>query len=366
MCYMKNSLDINFLELPQDESTFTKRKNGKACKFLNLEKWGAGSYREDAPSLYYSILDPNGNKYYPHAPDGRPGRWRKKPETLDKDHIVWVQKRGKLVPCQVFYFKELESQRRIVKERSILYNLSGANTAAATKELQSIFGKRKFPNPKPSALIKKLVSLVTRKDSIVLDSFAGSGTTAQAVLELNKEDDGDRKFILIECENYANSITAERIRRVIRGVPKARSEILKNGLGGTFSYFKLGAPIDALKMLKGENLPSWPEVARFVYFNATGEVWSEKNARPKDFFVGRSKLFKVYLFYQPEVEWLKSTQFLLRDARKLTQRHRAQDQYLVFAPANAVDDSTLDELLITFCHLPFDIYRPSPKWKSQK
>ena len=79
---------------------------------------------------------------------------------------------------------------------------------------------------------------------MVLDSFAGSGPTAQAVLSLNAEDGGNRRFILIECEDYADSITAERVRRVIKGVPTAKDEALKKGLGGSFSFFELGKPIE--------------------------------------------------------------------------------------------------------------------------
>ena len=82
-----------------------------------------------------------------------------------------------------------------------------------------------------------------------MDSFAGSGTTAQAVLALNKEDGGNRKFILVECEDYADTITAERVRRVINGVPKAKDENLKSGLGGSFTYCTLGDEISSLLFL---------------------------------------------------------------------------------------------------------------------
>jgi adenine-specific DNA-methyltransferase len=84
---------------------------------------------------------------------------------------------------------------------------------------------------------------------IILDSFAGSGTTAHAVLDLNKEDGGNRKFILVEMEDYANNITAERVRRVINGVPESKN--FKEGTGGTFSYFELGPAIEMESILKG-------------------------------------------------------------------------------------------------------------------
>lgn len=95
-----------------------------------------------------------------------------------------------------------------------------------------------FPNPKRTDLIKRIVNYATLgdEDAIILDSFAGSGSTAHAVLSLNKEDGGNRKFILIECEDYADTITAERVRRVINGVPDARDAALSEGLGGSFTY----------------------------------------------------------------------------------------------------------------------------------
>ena len=107
--------------------------------------------------------------------------------------------------------------------------------------------------------------LSTDKDSIILDSFAGSGTTAHAVLALNKQDGGSRRFILVECEEYVDSITAERVRRVVKGVPKAKDPALKAGLGGTFSYFKLGEPMRQESLLDGTHLPEYEALASYVF-----------------------------------------------------------------------------------------------------
>ena len=105
---------------------------------------------------------------------------------------------------------------------------------------------RSFPYPKSVALITDLVRIgAPGPQDIVLDSFAGSGTTAHAVLALNREDGGNRRFILVECEGYADSITAERVRRVISGVPGARNPLLRQGLGGTFAYCTLGESAEA-------------------------------------------------------------------------------------------------------------------------
>lgn len=74
-------------------------------------------------------------------------------------------------------------------------------------------------------------------------------------------------------EDYANTITAERVRRVIKGVPNSRKEHLKAGLGGSFSYFQLGSAIEMEEILTGNNLPEWSEFARYLFYTATGEQW---------------------------------------------------------------------------------------------
>lgn len=97
-------------------------------------------------------------------------------------------------------------------------------TSDGTTLLNEILGTGKFPNPKNCSMIEYLISLVDKSDALVLDSFAGSGTTAQAVLNLNKRDDGDRRFILVELEDYADAVTAERVRRTIRGYKDTLTE----------------------------------------------------------------------------------------------------------------------------------------------
>jgi adenine-specific DNA-methyltransferase len=189
----------------------------------------------------------------------------------------------------------------------------------------------------------------------VLDNFAGSGTTAHAVLELNKEDGGNRKFILVEQEDYANTITAERVRRVIKGVPTAKSDNLKNGLGGTFSYFQLGPTIEMESILQGKNLPTYEEFARYIFYTATGDEFNEKKINEMTGYIGETRNYELYMFYKPDVEWLKRNALTLDRVRALPKfkgKHR-----LVFAPAKYVDDYTCMENRIDFCQLPYEIYK---------
>ena len=117
-----------------------------------------------------------------------------------------------------------------------------------SKEIKAIFGgDMPFDTPKPSRLIERILQIASDPDSIILDSFAGSGTTAHAVLNMNKADGGNRKFILVEMMDYADSITAERVKRVIQGYGEGKNAV--EGTGGSFSFYDLGQPL-----LIGENL----------------------------------------------------------------------------------------------------------------
>jgi adenine-specific DNA-methyltransferase len=99
-----------------------------------------------------------------------------------------------------------------------------------------------FFTPKPPLLIERILQISTANDSIVLDSFAGSGTTAHSVLNLNGQDNGHRKFILIEMEDYAETITAERVRRVMQGYGEGKNAT--EGTGGAFDYHTLGPAVN--------------------------------------------------------------------------------------------------------------------------
>lgn len=224
-----------------------------------------------------------------------------------------------------------------------------------TIELRELGLENQFDFPKPKSLVKQCIALATSEGDIVLDSFAGSGTTAQAVLELNEESGIERNFILVEMESYANELTAERARRVIKGVKTAKSELLKKGTGGSFSYFELGDTIEMESLLRGKNLPSFTEFARYLFYTATGEEFNEKAINEKTGFIGESKNYEAYLFYKADIDWLKKNALTLEICKSLPKFKNKQR--LVFAPAKYVDDHTLLDYRIDFCQLPYEIYR---------
>lgn len=263
--------------------------------------------------------------------------------------------------------------RLIEEDGSKFYSILKHLTAEGKEDLSNLGLKDVFDYPKPVSLIKKLVLGATffckNETNIILDSFAGSGTTAQAVLELNKKDGGNRRFILVQIPEEIEAdkpayklgfrkvidITIERVRRVFKALKNAKDENLKKGLGGTFSYYEIGKPIDTERILKGKDLPTFIEMARYIYFTATGEEFNEKKVNEKTGLIGESKEYLVYLFYKQDMEYLKSTALTLERAEALGKF--MGKKRLVFAPAKYLDQDHLERLHINFAQLPFEIYQ---------
>ena len=242
---------------------------------------------------------------------------------------------------------------------SVQYSLKASNyTLLDTNwtDIQEYASNWNFPyGEKNIELIKRTIKMLDEPNMIVLDSFAGSGTTGHTVLDLNKWDGGNRKFIMIECEDYADNITAERIRRVIAGIPESKDKDLRKGLGGTFSYYELGKPLEVTKILEGKDLPDYKELARYVFYTATGDQIDEGKINPEKYYIGESKDYFVYLLYQPELDYLKSKALPLDIAKSLGD-YKGKKR-LIFAPTKYMDAQQLLENHIEFAQLPFEIYK---------
>ena len=313
----------------------------------------------DARNPYSKGLYPiecPGGRVIPGPPPG--SYWRYSTEKflkLDEDNRIWWGEDRNQVPAVKRFLSEVRPG--LVPETIWTYK-EVSHTQAAKKTLLEIFPDDfpQFTTTKPVDLLRRIVYLSTDKDSIVLDSFAGSGTTAHAVLAQNKEDGGNRRFVLIECEDYVESITAERVRRVVKGVGAAKDRALKAGLGGTFSYFKLGTPMRQESLLDGSHLPDYETLAGYVFFTATGEEFELERMDKAQWYVGRSRIYDVFLIYERDVERLKDLALTLDVARALPRREANGLQRLVFAPTKYLDQEFLNAYRITFQQLPFQIY----------
>jgi adenine-specific DNA-methyltransferase len=402
---------------------------GPYAKGRELNKWGANSNRSDRPSMFFPLRAPNGDEVLPIRNDGMDGCWRFgtgsgmiKGVLADPDHAHW-----ELRPYDSGVIVEGKSERWVpyekIRDQNKAFGWSTwlgslATNADGTKVIKEIFGSKKFDTPKPLPLLDWVIELCSDPAAIILDSFAGSGTTAHAVLAANKRDGGERKFILVECEDYAETITAERVRRVIQGYAfagKQREQLLQKsltytdlkradrllsqvagienlethrfdkiekkvkdgiltvegvtnitdrveGIGGTFTYCTLGDPIDLDRLLTGEDLPSFDQLGALLFHMATSEAINPALVAVKDGhgYLGESAQFHVWLIYKPDLDFLKSRDAALTLAKaKALAQEKPEKRHLVFAPAKFVSQKLLDEaqVRVEFAPLPWALYR---------
>jgi len=235
----------------------------------------------------------------------------------------------------VIYKKERKEARNIL---SVIRKVGTTTTAQSHLENMNL----KFPYPKPVELIKYLIKIGSKPDSIILDSFAGSGTTGEAILSLNKDDGGNRKFILVELEEeICQNVTSERVKKVIKGYKTKKKETIK-GLGGGFQYTILAEPLFD-KNGKIIDDCSFEDLASFIYFMETKEVINRDKI--KDNFIGEFQNVKYYLIFAD-----KKTldQQFLNELALLGKK-------VVYAEKCTLDDSQLEECNIEFKQIPYDI-----------
>lgn len=251
--------------------------------------------------------------------------------------------------------KEGLSPRTLLPAEVVGYTKDG------TSELADLFaGEKVFNQPKPTSLVKYLLSLErpcdnSTKGQIILDSFAGSGTTGQAVLEMNQADGRERRFILVEMEDYADTVTAERVRRRIGGLPDSPRAEYRTGTPGGFTFLELGDRLDVTSLLVDESLPSFADLARYVFFTATGQTIKDEDVDEKTGFIGETDRYRVHMLYDADRDVLRTLALTLDRARQLSAD--ADKTVLVFAPTKYMDAEQMRDLNVEFCQLPFDIFR---------
>ncbi|EEV23917.1 DNA (cytosine-5-)-methyltransferase [Enhydrobacter aerosaccus SK60] len=208
-----------------------------------------------------------------------------------------------------------------------------------SKEADTVFANGK----KPVRLISQLLNMSSNRDSIILDSFAGSGTTAHAVLNINKQDGGNRKFILIELEDYANDITAERVKRVIRGYGNGKNAIA--GTGGDFNFYTLGQSLlDDERNLNIE-MPM-DAVCSYIWYTETHTAY-EKGEQSLP-LLGVYENTAYYLNYIPNEVTTLDRQFLKNIDVKA-------NQYVIYADNCLLPKELMQKYNIIFKKIPRDI-----------
>jgi adenine-specific DNA-methyltransferase len=215
-------------------------------------------------------------------------------------------------------------------------------TEEAGKLLDKIFEKNKvFEYPKSVSLIEYILQFTNQKNAIVLDSFAGSGTTAHAVLNLNKSDNGSRQFILIEMMDYADSITAERIKRVIKGFSDVP------GTEGDFVFCELGASLFNNDGNINEEVEI-DKIREYIYFMETKKEITETNDNA--FYLGSENQVSYYFFYKKDKSTCLNFDFLSTISNK-------NQMYVIYADKCTMNEYELEKYNITFKKIPRDITR---------
>ncbi|MEC5158867.1 site-specific DNA-methyltransferase [Chryseobacterium sp. MP_3.2] len=211
-------------------------------------------------------------------------------------------------------------------------------------EFNSIIDGNVFDTPKPSKLIEKIIQIGTNENDIILDSFAGSGTTAHGVLNLNKEDGGNRKFILIEMEDYANSITAERVKRVINGYGEGTKAV--EGTGGDFSYYELGKPVFLENEMLNEEIGR-EKIEEYVWFSETKLPYQSQK---ESYLLGTKDQTAYYFYYDPSSITTLDESFLRTLKTKAS-------QYIIYADNCLLTKKLMQKYNIIFKKIPRDITR---------
>ena len=327
---------------------------GKYRKGRELRKWGAGSLRADRLNMWYSFTAPDGEQVFPIRNDGLEGRWRIGKENPLTQAILENPEEAhwELCPYDEGVVVDGKTERWVPFEKirdskkSFGWNswLDGYGTNAdATAVIKKIFGTKVFDTPKPVSLLEWIVSLHSDDDALILDSFAGSGTTAHAVLNMNKADGGHRKFILVEMMDYADSITAERVKRVIQGYGEGKNAV--EGTGGDFSFYDLGDPLligDVLNEDVGVD-----KIREYVYFTETKSRLPVPHA-DEPYFMGVHVDSAYYFYYEREAVTTLNREFLHTIKTKA-------GAYVIYADLCMLSEAEMEKYHITFKKIPRDI-----------
>ena len=343
LCFAKNISTVGKIELPPDDNIL------KYYKYKDEKFDTRGPYRlqplattsmDDRPNLRYPLFY-EGHEVWP----AKQWFWSKERalEAQANDELVFSEKNGKWTVNYKQYLNGADGTQRKSKPYSII---TGIYTQAGTKAIKEIMGSGKaFDFPKPPELIMYFIQMITGEDDIVLDSFAGSGTTAHAVLNMNKADGGHRKFVLVEMMNYADSITAERVKRVIRGYGEGKTCV--EGTGGNFSFYDLGDPLLVGDCLNEAVAPE--KIREYIWFMETKQPYAPPSGG-NPYYLGQHNDTGYYFYYEPQRVTVLDYAFLSTITEKA-------DGTVIYADRCSISEDKLAKMGVIFKKIPRDISR---------
>ena len=279
------------------------------------------------------------------------------------DNRIWFGKAGNNVPSLKVFLSEV---REGIVPKSLWFREEVGDNQEARTELKKIFfekaGNEIFQTPKPTRLIQRILQIATNPGDLVLDSFAGSGTTGQAVLQQNAQpgDGGKRRFILVELDkNIADQITAERLKRVSQGytyLDQKGNQKSEAGLGGGFRYCELGATLfDPAGQIRSE--VSYLDLAQHVYFIESGAPLPAVPAGERETFplLGVYNGTAVYLLYNGVLKDKNPRGGNVLTHETLASLPHYDGQKIIYGTGCRIGEQRLRDLGILFKQIPYEI-----------
>lgn len=293
---------------------------------------------EHRDNSVYEVPTPQGKLYKP-----QPGTsWRHPKEemmALIKNNEVWFGANGNSKPRRKKFLADVKSG---IIPQTIWKHVDVGHTQEAKQQLKKILDASTdfFATPKPVRLINQILRIICDDGDIVLDSFAGSATTAHAVMQ----SDLKLSYIMIEVEDYADTITAERVKRVIDGYGEGKNAV--DGIGGNFSYYELGNPLFMQDGTINDEVDI-TEVRKYVWYTETNGIEYKEDIQEK-YFLGSYNDTAYYFYYEKDMVTILDYEFL-------TSVHKKEQAYVIYADSCALSDSDLQKWNITFKKIPRDI-----------
>ena len=359
LIFQKGKFVTNGVPVPDEYIEDYKLKDEfGAYRLQGLRKRGANAKREDRPNMYYPFYfnemasalslvrnSENDIEILPKLSDGTDGCWRWGKDTainrINELTTQIVKGRNEFDIFQKDYLSR-EGVNKSIKPKSF-WEGSEFSSEAGTLQLKKIFDQKLFQTPKSVDFIQYSLHQATDKNSIILDSFAGSGTTAHAVLKLNKQDGGNRKFILVEMEDYAETITAERVRRVMNGYATT------DALGGSFDFYELGQPM----FMEDGNLNELvgiDKIRQYVFYTETNSPLTAIEHKDNKYFLKKNNDTCYYFNYEQDGVTTLDYAFLS------TMKTKA-GQYVIYADNCLLTKEFMTKSNIIFKKIPRDITR---------
>lgn len=322
----------------------TNRPNLRYPFYVNLEC-------PDKNGLFQVSTEPknNWNEVFASTIDGLESVWRWGKEKSSRQKEDLLANIGNDEEIRIF-----QKERKLTQTAKTTWINKEFHSITGTRELTEILGKSLFDFPKPEMLIRQIIEIGTDHNDIILDSFAGSGTTAHAVLNLNNQDGGNRKFILIEMENYADSVTAERVKRVAKGYGNSqtsKSGLKKEGTGGSFNYYQLGEPLFLEEDVLNEAV-GLENILKYIWYSETRTAYNPKahSLVEENYRIGSKDQTDYYFYYTKDAVTTVDYDFMAKI------KHKAS-QYIIYADNCLLEKDFMLKHHIIFKKIPRDITR---------